>query len=143
MNFEKCRGEKRAGESSHVYGRDLRFRWFGIYHGILSEIAFHEKAGRTQVVFCFFVDKVFLPAEPPLSPPFHPHLSMSDCFRSVQVGCSRFSRCCHRIVDLSFHPAEGSWARPLTQSPELGAWALYFLAINPNYAAAGSTIGLL
>ena len=29
-------------------------------------------------------------------------LSMSDFwFRSVQVGCSRFSRCCHLFVDLS------------------------------------------
>src|SRR5271155_1961258 len=25
--------------------------------------------------------------------------------RSVQVGCSRFSRCCHLLVDLSFHLA--------------------------------------
>src|SRR5438067_10819306 len=35
-----------------------------------------------------------------LLPPFHPHSSMSEFFRSVQVGCSRFSRCCHLIVDL-------------------------------------------
>src|SRR5258708_30210740 len=26
---------------------------------------------------------------------------MSELFRSVQVGCSRFSRCCHLLVDLS------------------------------------------
>ena len=64
----------------HVYGRDLRFGWFGIYHGILSEIAFHEKAGRSQVVPLFFSwDKVFSRAEsPPLSLPFHPHSLMSD-----------------------------------------------------------------
>src|SRR5438132_9061452 len=36
-----------------------------------------------------------------LSPPFHPHSSMSEFFRSVQVGRSRFSRCCHLIIDLS------------------------------------------
>ena len=30
---------------------------------------------------------------------------MSDLLRSVQVGCSRFSRCCHLIIDLSFHLA--------------------------------------
>jgi hypothetical protein len=35
----------------------------------------------------------------PLSPPFHPQSLMSFC-RSLQVGCSRFSRCCHLIVDL-------------------------------------------
>src|SRR5437879_12374084 len=39
-----------------------------------------------------------------LSPPFHPHSSMSEFFRSVQVGCSRFSRFCHLIVDLPSHP---------------------------------------
>ena len=35
----------------------------------------------------------------PLSPPFHPHSLLSDC-RSVQVGCTRFSRCCYLIIDL-------------------------------------------
>jgi len=66
----------------------------------MSAIAFHEKAGRSQVgSFVFSLDKFFLPAESPLSPPFHPHSSRSD-FRSVQVGCSRFSRCCYLIVDL-------------------------------------------
>lgn len=38
----------------HVYGRDLRFAG-GSYHGILSEIAFHEKAGRSQVVSLSFL----------------------------------------------------------------------------------------
>jgi DNA replication protein DnaC len=38
-------------------------------------------------------------AKPPLSPPFHPHSLLSDC-RSVQVGCTRFSRCCYLIIDL-------------------------------------------
>jgi hypothetical protein len=38
------------------------------------EIAFHEKAGRSQEgCFMFSLDKVFSPAESPLSPPFHPH----------------------------------------------------------------------
>jgi hypothetical protein len=36
------------------------------------QIAFHEKAGRSQVFFPFFMGQVF-PAELPLSPPFHPH----------------------------------------------------------------------
>jgi len=36
--------------------------------------AFHEKAGRSQVgSFIFSLDKLFSPAESPLSPPFHPH----------------------------------------------------------------------
>src|SRR5208283_5804481 len=70
--------------------------------GILSAIAFHEKAGRSQVgSFVFSLDKVFSPPELLLSPPFHPHSSRSDFVRSVPVGCSRFSRCCHLIFDLA------------------------------------------
>src|SRR6266849_6269025 len=49
-------------------------------------------------------------AKPPLSPPFHPHSLLSDC-RSVQVGCTRFSRCCYLISDLCFPPCEGNWSR--------------------------------
>ena len=41
---------------------------------VLSVIAFHEKAGWSQVDSEFFFrDKVFSPAEWPLSPCFHPH----------------------------------------------------------------------
>ena len=68
----------------------------------MSDNAFHEKAGRSQVhLFLFFIRKPFF-----LVPSDHPvailpsALSMSD-FRSVQVGCSRFSRRCHLIGDLS------------------------------------------
>jgi hypothetical protein len=93
----------------------------------MSEMTFHEKAGRSQEDSSWFsLVTVFSPAEsPPLSPPFHPH-SLMSAVRPVQVGCSRFSRCCHLIVDLYFHLHDGSWARPLTQSPELGVWILIF-----------------
>jgi len=39
----------------------------------------------------------------------HPSIRTLDerFFRSVQVGCSRFSRCCHLIFDLSFHLDDG------------------------------------
>ena len=48
----------------------------------------------------FFLKRVFSPStRPPLSPSFHPHSLVSD-FRSVQGGCSRFSRCCYLIIDL-------------------------------------------
>jgi len=69
--------------------------------GSMSVIAFHEKAGRSQGdSFWTLLVTLFLPAESPLSPPFHPHSSRSALVRSVQVGCSRFSRCCHLIIDL-------------------------------------------
>ena len=67
----------------------------------MSAMAFHEKAGRSQVDSFFCWSRCFFQAQPPLSPPFHPHSSVSDFVRSVQVGCSRFSRCCHLIIDLA------------------------------------------
>src|SRR6202140_1969176 len=53
--------------------------------GVLSEIAFHEKAGRSQVDSSLAsLNKVFCsPAEWPLSPCFHPH----------SRGAIRFARC--------------------------------------------------
>ena len=74
--------------------------------------------------FVFSLDKVFLSAESPPVATLPSALSVS-AVRPVQVGCSRFSRCCHLIVDLSFIFA-GSWARRLTQSPELGVLGFVF-----------------
>ena len=55
----------------------------------MSGIAFHEKAGRSQVDFLSsWLVTGFLSSESPLSPPFHPHSLMSDFVRSVQVGRS-------------------------------------------------------
>src|ERR1700686_1206628 len=54
-------------------------------------------------------------AKPPLSPSFHPHSFVSD-IRSVQVGCSRFSRCCYLRIDLSSHRFGESWAPGLSRS---------------------------
>ena len=70
--------------------------------GSKSVIAFHEKAGRSQVDSFWSLLITLFSSWPqsPLSPPFHPHSLMSDFVRSVPVGCSRFSRCCHLIIDL-------------------------------------------
>jgi hypothetical protein len=90
-------------------------------------MAFHEKAGRSQVgSFVFLLDKVFSPAELPLSPPFHPHSWLSDF---VSLGASwvfSFQPVLALIVDLPFHLHDRSWARPLRQSPELGFGLLFF-----------------
>jgi hypothetical protein len=53
-------------------------------------------------------------------------LSRSDSFRSVHVGRPQFSRCCHLFGDLSFSLSVETWARRLTQSPELGFGLLSF-----------------
>ena len=43
--------------------------------GTMSPMAFHEKAGRSQVgSFVVLLDKAFSPAESPLSPPWFRHL---------------------------------------------------------------------
>ena len=47
----------------------------------------------------FFLCLLCIRAKPPLTPSFHPHSFVSDC-RSVQVGRTRFSRCCYLSIDL-------------------------------------------
>ena len=69
-------------------------------------------------------------------------LSRSDVVRSVQVGRSRFSRCCHLIVDLS-SVSRQKWARRLTQSPELGFRLLIFLSQSCFCFYAAIASGLL
>ena len=54
-------------------------------------------------------------AKPPLSPSFHPHSFVSG-LRSVQGGCSRFSRCCYLIIDLFSHRFGESRAPGLSRS---------------------------
>ena len=77
-------------------------------------MAFHEKAGRSQVESClaslnndFFFRRVATVAMLPFA------LSRSDFIRSVQFGRSRFSRCCYLISALWFGSFESrTWARP-------------------------------
>jgi len=71
-------------------------------------MAFHEKAGRSQgnsgliVSFWFFFDdKYFSPAEFAAVAMLPSALSRSESFRSVHVGRSQFSRCCHLFGDLT------------------------------------------
>jgi len=66
-------------------------------------MAFHEKAGRSQVgSFVFSLDKVFL--FPPGRHCRHASIrTLEERFvRSVHVGRSRFSRCCHLFGALWF-----------------------------------------
>jgi hypothetical protein len=69
----------------------------------MSEMAFHEKAGRSQVgSFVFSLDIVFLTRRVATVAMLPSALSRSDSFRSVHVGRSRISRRCHLIVALWF-----------------------------------------
>ncbi len=94
--------------------------------GSMSEIAFHEKAGRSQGDSCgFSLNKSFSLCRVATDAILPSALSGSELFRSVQVGRSRFSRCCHLFVDLFFSTSR-SWPRRLTQSPELGLGLSFF-----------------
>jgi hypothetical protein len=96
----------------------------------MSVNAFHEKAGRSQVdSLLFFMEKGFFSRRVATVAMLPSALSRSDLFRSVHVGRSRFSRCCHLFGALSFH-LSGTWARRLTQSPELGFGLLSFLFLK-------------
>jgi len=67
----------------------------------MSDNAFHEKAGRSQVgSFVFFIGQGFSPAELATDAILPSALWWAILVRSVQVGRSRFSRCCHLLVDL-------------------------------------------
>ena len=106
--------------------------------GVLSVMAFHEKAGRSQDKSLFilsgklFSSRLFFLARRVAAVAMLPSaLSRSDWFRSVHVGRSRFSRCCHLFGALWFCCFQSrTWARPLTQSPELGFGLLSFLFLE-------------
>jgi hypothetical protein len=68
----------------------------------MSDNAFHEKAGRSQVDWFLILLEIVSPAELATVAMLPSALSRSESFRSVHVGRSRFSRCCHLISDLSF-----------------------------------------
>src|SRR5215472_10422597 len=77
-------------------------------------------------------------------------LARSESFRSVHVGRSRFSRCCHLFGDLSFHSRVERGPRRLTQSPELGfgllsfsSWNVFDFGFAFSYAVAATVIRLL
>ena len=66
-------------------------------------MAFHEKAGRSQVDSCLFLLGTFSSPRRVATVAMLPSaLSRSDSFRSVHVGRSRFSRCCHLFGALWF-----------------------------------------
>ncbi len=66
-------------------------------------MAFHEKAGRSQVDSCLaWLNKGFLSRRVATVAMLPSALSRSDSFRSVHIGRSRFSRCCYLIGALWF-----------------------------------------
>jgi hypothetical protein len=95
-------------------------------------MAFHEKAGRSQVSsFVFSLDKVL--SLPPSGHCRHASIRTLE-ERFVSLGaCWAFS--VQPVLPSVWRPvvllsASGTWARPLTQSPELGFRLLSFLFLE-------------
>ena len=102
----------------------------------MSVIAFHEKAGRSQgnsgfigSSWFFVADKRFSPAELATVAMLPSALSRSESFRSVHVGRSQFSRCCHLFSDLSFH-LEWNVAQAINAVTGTRLWLLSFLFLE-------------
>src|SRR3982074_3469337 len=77
-------------------------------------LSFHEKASECQVCFSFFPFLYecfcfslspceFLPLSQAAPVAILPSALFCERYCSVQGGCSRFSRCCYLIIDLSSH----------------------------------------
>jgi hypothetical protein len=101
--------------------------------------------GRKGTVASGFLVFPLLPLLPrPNQPCRHPSIRTLDerfLFRSVPVGCSRCSRCCHLLVDLSSisRPKLGQAINAVTGTRRSGA---VLQSTNLNYAAAGNRSGL-
>jgi hypothetical protein len=94
---------------------------------VLSVMAFHEKAGRSQVgSFVFSLDKVFLFPPSRHCRPASIHTLEERFVRSVHIGRSRFSRCCHLFGALC--SALGEWNLGQAINAVTGTRRLGFLA---------------
>jgi hypothetical protein len=94
----------------------------------MSVNAFHEKAGRSQVGLCcfFFVEQGSSPAEsPPLSPPFHPHSSLSD-FSPGASWVFSFQPVLPPVCRPRFHPKGGKLGQAINAVTETRPWAFAF-----------------
>ena len=110
-------------------------------------MAFHEKAGQSQANSSsfFFVDKVFLP--PSGRCRYASIRTLEERFVSLGA-CWAFS--VQPVLPSVWRPVvllsqSRTWARRLTQSPELGFGLLSFLFLERFcfYAAAATVVGLL
>src|SRR5215467_6723308 len=94
-------------------------------------MSFHEKAGRSQADSFLFLWDIFFSCRVATVAMLPSALSRSQSFGSVQVGRSRFSRCCHLFVVLWFCSRRVEpGPSVLTQSPELGFGFCLFSSWN-------------
>jgi hypothetical protein len=96
-------------------------------NGAPGENAFHEKAGRSQVgSFVFSLDNVFSPRRVTTVATL-PSALFKERFCSLGASwVFSFQPVLPPDYRPRLHLSDGSWARRLTQSPELGFWAFAF-----------------
>src|SRR5271169_270064 len=103
LPLTECEFCAREPERPRMVGGTSPLRSNPLRHGKMSEIAFHEKAGRSQVDSSLtWLNKVCFSRRVATVAMLPSALSRSDSFRSVHVGRSRFSRCCHLFGALWF-----------------------------------------
>src|SRR5438046_995051 len=101
-------------------------------HILISGVnAFHEKAGRSQVVSLSFLFVTrFFSAELPTVATLPSALFDERVFSLGASWVFSFQPVLPPDCRPSRPIRDGSWARRLTQSPELGVWALCFLSVQ-------------
>src|SRR6202795_461593 len=88
---------------------------------------FHEKAGRSQVDSSqASLNKVFVSRRVAAVAMLPSALSRSDSFRSVHVGRSRFSRCCHLFGALWFCSCGVELGQAINAVTGTRLWAFVF-----------------
>ena len=109
----------------------------------MSVLTFHEKAGRSQVgSFAFLLDKVLFSCRVATVAMLPSALSKSDLLRSVHVGRSRFSQCCHLIIALGSALEEWNLGQAINAVTGTRLWLLSFLFLERFcfYAAAATLL---
>ena len=102
----------------------------GVAKFSMSEIAFHEKAGRSQVDSCVLIAQGFFSRRVATVAMLPSALSRSDSFRSVHVGRSHYSRCCHLISALGSALLEWNPGQAINAVTGTRLWLLSFLFLE-------------
>ena len=114
---------------------------------VLSEpIAFHEKAGRSQVDSCrACLNTIFSPTEWPLSPRFHPHSRGAIVFARCMLGVLGSAGAAICLAPCGSALAEWNLGQAINAvtGTRLGLLSFLFLERFCFYATAATVVGLL
>jgi hypothetical protein len=99
--------------------------------GVLSVIAFHEKAGRSQVDSSLArLNKVCFSAEWPLSPCFHPHSRGAIRFARCMLGVLSSAGAAICLAPCGSALSESNLGQAINAVTETRLWLLSFLFLE-------------